>query len=100
MIPPFIDADWRMDAPDEVSVTNCLVNVAMPILSAILAQRAPEAAFIHADSRQADALKTVMTGGRRISPGSNITKAQPTGAGQQDDQVIRSELRSWLENLG
>jgi|GEM_PF-6667601 len=71
-IPSVMNADWRMDAPDEVSVTNSLTNAAMPIISAVLAQRRPDAAFVRSDIRQADALKTVMTGGKRISPGANI----------------------------
>ncbi|NWL26702.1 hypothetical protein DM794_06445 [Paenarthrobacter ureafaciens] len=74
-IPSVLNADWRMDAPDEVSVTNCLANASMPILSEILAQRGPAAAFVRVDTRQAEALKAVRTGGRRISPGANITKA-------------------------
>ncbi|MFK0007017.1 hypothetical protein ACIQTZ_08185 [Paenarthrobacter sp. NPDC090520] len=74
-IPAIMNADWRMDAPDEVSVTNCLANASIPIISQVLAQRGPGAAFVRSDTRQAKAVKVVMTGGRRIRPGDNITEA-------------------------
>lgn len=76
-IPPAMNADWRMDAPDEVSVTNSLTNAAMPIISEILTQRRPDAAFVRSDARQSAALNTVRTGGRRVLPGTNITPAKP-----------------------
>lgn len=95
-IPPHMEADWRMDAPDEVSVTNCLTNASMPILSAILTRRAPDAAFVRSDTREAAAVKAVMTGGRRVSPGSNVTQLQPPIAERKDEQAVRDELKSWL----
>ena len=98
MIPPFVEADWRMEAPDEVSVTNCLANAAAPILSAILSQRRPDAAFVGIDSRKVDSDATVLTGGRRISPGSNVGSSQPTAPAEKDVNAVRNELRAWLES--
>lgn len=100
MIPPFVEADWRMDAPDEVSVTNCLTNVAAPILSAVLAQRRPDAAFVNADSRKAASDATVLTGGRRLRPGSNISTPQPVKPTARDVHVVRGEVASWLKSRG
>jgi hypothetical protein len=96
---PHLNADWRMDAPDEVSVTNCLANASMPILSAILTHRTPDAAFVRSDTRQAAALKTVMTGGHRITPGSNVTQVQAPAAEKKNERAARNELKSWLEDL-
>jgi hypothetical protein len=64
-------------------VTNCLANASLPILSEILAQRRPDAAFVRSDIRQAAALKTVMTDGRRVSPGANIIQFQPPIDGKE-----------------
>lgn len=89
-----------MEAPDEVSLTNCLANASVPILSSILAERRPDAAFVNRDSRLAAAAKTVMTGGRRVSPSLSITIAQPSDVGKKDEHELRSKVNSWLENLG
>jgi hypothetical protein len=54
-----VDADWRMEAPDEVSLTNCLANGAMMCLAAIYAARAPGSTFRPAESRMSDALRII-----------------------------------------
>jgi hypothetical protein len=94
---PHWNADWRIDAPDEVSLANCLANASMPILSAILTNREPTAAFVRIETRQAAALKAVKVGGRRVSPGSNVTDAKPPIAEEKDERAMRSELKSLLD---
>ena len=97
VVPPFIQADWKMDAPDEVSVTNCLTNVASAVLSEVLAHRRTGAAFVRMENRIDDARRSLNTGGRVISPGSNIAAApMPT----KDDVTARAELQSWFDPKG
>lgn len=44
--------DWQFDAPDEVSVTNSLANVAIQVFADVLVQKARSSIFIQARSRE------------------------------------------------
>ncbi|MBD8205957.1 hypothetical protein IFU08_08095 [Microbacterium sp. CFBP 8790] len=44
--------DWQFDAPDEVSVTNSLGNVAVQIYADVLMEKARSSSFIQARSRE------------------------------------------------
>lgn len=44
--------DWQFDAPDEISVTNALGNVAVEIYADVLTEKAQSSSFIQARSRE------------------------------------------------
>lgn len=72
-----LDCDWRMDAPDEVNVTNCLSIVSGVVLAAILAARSPGATFFDADESMRRAVEVIQEVSRQVRPGANVALPKP-----------------------
>lgn len=76
-LPEELECDWRMDAPDEVSVTNCLANVSGVVLAAILAERGRLAPFLSPEESARRAIDAVSDVARRVPAGSNVALPKP-----------------------